>query len=141
MVISLQNSQFSICPSSLSHSKTLNEYQTTGLARSAQRYSSTVKNDDEGLRLAIIRLAKQYGRYGYRKITQLLRMEGWGVITRRLNGCSEKKGCNCHIVIKSGNGCIIKTVLLSAYDLDIPVTYGASTSFTTSLAMGAATKC
>lgn len=27
----------------------------------------------------MIRLAKQYGRYGYRKITALLRMEGWRV--------------------------------------------------------------
>ena len=29
------------------------------------------------MRLALIRLAKQYGRYGYRKIGQLLRIEGW----------------------------------------------------------------
>ena len=27
----------------------------------------------------MIRLAKQYGRYGYRKIAQLLRIEGWVV--------------------------------------------------------------
>ena len=27
----------------------------------------------------MIRLAKQYGRYGYRKITELLRVEGWSV--------------------------------------------------------------
>ncbi len=31
------------------------------------------------MRLALIRLAKQYGRYGYRKIGQLLRIEGWCV--------------------------------------------------------------
>jgi putative transposase len=35
------------------------------------------KEDD--LRLALIRLAKQYGRYGYRKVGQLLRIEGWCV--------------------------------------------------------------
>ena len=36
------------------------------------------KNEDD-LRLALIRLAKQYGRYGYRKVGQLLRIEGWCV--------------------------------------------------------------
>jgi len=35
--------------------------------------------DDDGLRLALIRLAKQYGRYGYRKVGELLRAEGWRV--------------------------------------------------------------
>ena len=54
-----------------------------GLARSSQRYKSTNKMDDEGLRLAMIRLAKRYGRYGYRKIAQLLRIEGWTVNHKR----------------------------------------------------------
>ena len=34
---------------------------------------------DDALRLAMIRLAKQYGCYGYRKVTALLHMEGWRV--------------------------------------------------------------
>ena len=29
--------------------------------------------------LALIKLAKRYGRYGYRKIAALLRIEGWSV--------------------------------------------------------------
>jgi len=33
--------------------------------------------DDDALRLALIRLAKQYGRYGYRKVGELLAVEGW----------------------------------------------------------------
>ena len=49
-----------------------------GMARSGLRYQPRPDNDD-ALRLAMIRLAKQYGRYGYRKITALLRMEGWQV--------------------------------------------------------------
>ncbi len=49
-----------------------------GVARSSLRYRSKPANDD-ALRLAMIRLAKQYGRYGYRKVTALLRMEGWQV--------------------------------------------------------------
>ena len=33
---------------------------------------------------AIIRLASQYGRYGYRRITALLRTEGWHVNAKRV---------------------------------------------------------
>ena len=48
------------------------------VARSSLRYQ--VKPvDDTKLRLAMIRLAKQYGWYGYRKVTALLRIEGWRV--------------------------------------------------------------
>ena len=42
------------------------------------RYQPTPLNDDD-LRLALIRLGKQYGRFGYRKIAELLRIEGWCV--------------------------------------------------------------
>ena len=49
-----------------------------GLSRSSLRYQAKPQNDD-ALRLAMIRLAKQYGRYGYRKVTALLHMEGWWV--------------------------------------------------------------
>ena len=47
-----------------------------GMTRSSFRYQSAPKNDEEELRLALIKLAKRYGRYGYRKITALLHMEG-----------------------------------------------------------------
>ena len=52
--------------------------KTIGLSRSTQRYQKKPINDEE-LRLDLIRLAKQYGRYGYRKIAALLRVEGWQV--------------------------------------------------------------
>ena len=39
------------------------------------QYQATEKNDDT-LRLAMIRLAKSYGRYGYRKVAELLRVAG-----------------------------------------------------------------
>ena len=38
----------------------------------------------EALMTAIIRLASQYGRYGYRRITALLRTEGWHVNAKRV---------------------------------------------------------
>ena len=34
--------------------------------------------------MLLIRLVKQYGRYGYRKITELLRIEGWKVNYKRI---------------------------------------------------------
>ncbi|WP_446719152.1 IS3 family transposase [Halocynthiibacter sp. C4] len=49
-----------------------------GRSRSSLHYQTKVR-DDEALRLAVIRLAKQYGRYGYHKITMLLWVEGWRV--------------------------------------------------------------
>ncbi len=49
-----------------------------GVARSTQQYASKPQDDDE-LRLALIRLAKKYGRYGYRKVGELLAAEGWRV--------------------------------------------------------------
>lgn len=50
--------------------------QVLGVARSTLQYRSRPATDDT-LRLALIRLAKQYGRYGYRKVAELLRAEGW----------------------------------------------------------------
>ena len=48
-----------------------------GQSRSTQRHHSKVKDCEEALRAGIIRLAGQYGRYGYRRITVLLRQRGW----------------------------------------------------------------
>ncbi|WP_406676047.1 IS3 family transposase [Roseobacter weihaiensis] len=52
-----------------------------GVARSTLQYKA-VSTDDEVLRLAMIRLANQYGRYGYRKVAELLRVEGWPPLGR-----------------------------------------------------------
>lgn len=52
--------------------------RVVGLARSTLQYKAEIKNDD-ALRFALIRLAKQYGQYGYRKVGELLRIEGWRV--------------------------------------------------------------
>ena len=45
-----------------------------GVARSTLQYKGAPKDDEDALRVALIRLAKQYGRYGYRKIAKLLRV-------------------------------------------------------------------
>ena len=56
------------------------------------QYRSVDQTDDDALRLALIRLAKQYGRYGYRKITQLLRIEGWHVNHKKVERIWREEG-------------------------------------------------
>ena len=38
-----------------------------------------VRRDEAALRTDVVRLASRFGRYGYRQITNLLRIEGWQV--------------------------------------------------------------
>ena len=47
-----------------------------GQPRSTQRYKCSVKDDEHQLVMDMIRLVKQYGRYGYRRIAGLLREDG-----------------------------------------------------------------
>ena len=62
------------------------------MTRSSFRYQSVPKEDEEQLRLDLIRLAKQYGRYGYRKIAALLRMEGWDINHKRVERLWREEG-------------------------------------------------
>jgi putative transposase len=52
--------------------------------RSTQRRELVVRSDEEALRQQIVRFACDYGRYGYRRITALLRNEGWHVNHKRV---------------------------------------------------------
>jgi len=61
------------------------------MARSTQRYEASPE-DDDSLRLALVRLAKQYGRYGYRKIAELLRIEGWQVNHKKVERLWREEG-------------------------------------------------
>ena len=55
-----------------------------GQPRSTQRYSPIIRDDEEPLTAAIVRLAGQYGRYGYRRVTALLRAEIFHVNLKRV---------------------------------------------------------
>ncbi|MBY6264408.1 transposase [Azospirillum sp. 412522] len=50
-----------------------------GQARSSQRHVCVVSSGEDALAAAILRLDGQFGRYGYRRITSLLRQTGWRV--------------------------------------------------------------
>jgi len=65
--------------------------RTIGVARSTQRYEASPE-DDDSLRPALVRLAKQYGRYGYRKIAELLRIEGWQVNHKKVERLWREEG-------------------------------------------------
>ncbi len=48
--------------------------------------------DEEALTSDIIRLASRYGRYGYRRITAMLRSEGWTVNAKRVERIWRREG-------------------------------------------------
>ena len=60
--------------------------------RGTQRYQATARNDEDALTKAIVALASEYGRYGYRRITALLRGAGWSVGKDRVERIWRREG-------------------------------------------------
>jgi transposase InsO family protein/transposase-like protein len=60
--------------------------------RGTQRYVPIQRVDEDALTQAIIRLASEYGRYGYRRITALLRAAGWQVGKDRVQRIWRREG-------------------------------------------------
>ena len=63
-----------------------------GQARTTQRHSPHIKDDEERLVARIIELATRYGRYGYRRITALLKQEGFRVNHKRVERIWRREG-------------------------------------------------
>ena len=63
-----------------------------GQWRGTQRYMPTHRDDEEVLTRAIVTLASQYGRYGYRRIAALLRRAGWAVGKDRVERIWRREG-------------------------------------------------
>jgi len=55
-----------------------------GQVRSAYRYHPRLDPSQARVRERILALAKEYGRYGYRTVTDLLRRESWDVGKNRV---------------------------------------------------------
>ena len=51
-----------------------------------------VRDDEAALRTDVVRLASRFGRYGYRQITNLLRIEGWQVNHKRVERIWRQEG-------------------------------------------------
>ena len=63
-----------------------------GQLRSTQRYVGREPGDETRLVKRIVELACEYGRYGYRRITALLRREGWNVNHKRVERIWRREG-------------------------------------------------
>ena len=63
-----------------------------GQHRSTQRKAPKGRADDAALTADIVALATQYGRYGYRRITAMLRAAGWAVNVKRVERIWRREG-------------------------------------------------
>ncbi len=63
-----------------------------GQIRSTQRHIPHRTSEEKNLTVEIIGLATQYGRYGYRRITALLKQQGWKVNHKRVERIWRKEG-------------------------------------------------
>jgi len=63
-----------------------------GQARSTQQRIPYIRCEEDRLVACIINLATRYGRYGYRRITALLRNEGWKVNHKRVERIWRREG-------------------------------------------------
>jgi hypothetical protein len=61
-------------------------------SRCTQRYRAIRREDEDALTQAIVQLASQYGRYGYRRITALLKRAGWRVGKDRVERIWRREG-------------------------------------------------
>ena len=63
-----------------------------GQWRGTQRYEPMDRPEEDELTQAVIALATQYGRYGYRRIAALLRSAGWPVGKDRVQRIWRREG-------------------------------------------------
>ena len=63
-----------------------------GQSRSTQRRTRHVPDDEPHLVSRMIELASESGRYGYRRITMMLRAEGWPVNPKRIERLWRQEG-------------------------------------------------
>jgi len=63
-----------------------------GQWRTTQRYQATHCDDEDRLTQSILALASKYGRFGYRRITALLKLAGWQVGKDRVQRIWRREG-------------------------------------------------
>ena len=73
--------------------------------RATQRYEPRQEDDEEHLRHCVINLASKYGRYGYKRITALLKQEGWRVNHKRVARIWREEGLKVPAKQPKNPGC------------------------------------
>lgn len=66
--------------------------RAAGQVRSTQWRRPQRRDDEDALTTAIVDLASRYGRYGYRRVTALLRSEGWQANHKRVERIWRREG-------------------------------------------------
>ena len=96
--------------------------------RSTQRKVPTTPDDEAALTADIIALARQYGRYGYRRITALLREAGWAVNKKRVERIWRCEGLK--VPQNSLNGAVFGSTTdhASGFGRSVPIMCGPTTS-------------
>jgi transposase InsO family protein len=75
-----------------------------GQHRSTQRKNPRGREDEQRLTADIIELARQYGRYGYRKIAALLRQAGWAINDKRVERIWQREGLKAAVRVRVAAG-------------------------------------
>ena len=63
-----------------------------GISRNTVRYTPQPRPDEATLTADILRVAAQYGRYGYRRVHALLQTDGWSVSHGRVMRIWRREG-------------------------------------------------
>src|SRR5918995_3748088 len=112
-----------------------------GQHRSTQRKLPQGRADAERLTADVVELARQYGRYGYRKIAALLRQAGWVVSDGRVERLWRREGLKSHTSSPSERGCGSPTVPASGCGQSDPITSGLTTFWRTEPMTGGDIAC
>jgi len=94
-----------------------------GQPRSTQRYKKRIAEDEEVLAERMIELAREYGRYGYRRITTMLRQEGWRMVRKSQKPASSNASS---LPTYLGIGIFILVLTLVTYLVRIVIPLGKS---------------
>src|SRR5262245_53623003 len=112
-----------------------------GQHRSTQRKVPRGREDEERLTADIIELARQYGRYGYRKIAGLLRQAGWLINDKRVERIWRREGLKVPIGTLSAAGSGWRTDRASGCGRRTAITSGPTTLSRTAPTMDAGIGC
>jgi HTH-like domain len=98
------------------------------ITRSSVRYVPQPRDDEAALTQAVIRLAGQYGRYGYRRIHALVMAEGWQVSRSRVERIWKREGLKVPKKQPREVGYGWPMAAVYAFDRSTPTTSGAGIS-------------